>query len=382
MERIRSLYIHLPWCRRKCPYCDFNSYPAPNLPEERQREYTAALLRNLRALLDLHPGGDFRTVFAGGGTPSLFSPGILEDLLTGIDRMAGIAADAEITLEVNPGTAGPDEFRGFRRFASRLSFGIQSLDDRFLRALGRIHCAREAREAVDSARMAGFDNINADMMYGLPGQEIGDVLEDLKQITALGLPHLSWYELTLEEGTPFGTNPPPGIPSEDTRAAMAEEGVRLLADRGYRRYEISNFCQGSHECRHNLNYWEFGDYYGIGAGAHSKITLEDERQILRIPQEEEPRKYLRCLNFTALGERVDPDYLMFQYFLNRARIRNVTIRQEDILRKTFLPPETVNRGIRDLTGKGYLEVAPEGGHRVTEQGWRFGSALLRELLPD
>lgn len=267
-----SLYIHVPWCVRKCPYCDFNSHAAgPEIPEA---AYIDALLADLRQdmALDLVQGRAIRSIFIGGGTPSLFSVAAYERLFEGLHRELTFADDIEITLEANPGSVEQEKFRGYRALGiNRLSIGVQSFDPAKLQALGRIHGRAEALRAAEAARAAGFDNFNIDLMHGLPDQTLAEALADLRQAVALSPTHLSWYQLTIEPNTVFYRDPPV-LPEDETLWSIQEEGLALLEEAGYRQYEVSAYAQSGRECRHNRNYWEFGDYLAIGAGAHGKVT--------------------------------------------------------------------------------------------------------------
>ncbi|MDP3715836.1 MAG: radical SAM family heme chaperone HemW, partial [Burkholderiales bacterium] len=282
-----SLYIHVPWCVRKCPYCDFNSHEARGtLPED---EYVAALLSDLEFTLPQVWGRPVLTVFIGGGTPSLLSVSALDALLSGVRARLPLAADAEITLEANPGTVEAEKFRGFRAAGvNRLSLGIQSLNDRHLHALGRIHDAGEARRAAELA-LATFDNVNLDLMYGLPGQTQEEAEADIAAVIALAPQHVSAYHLTIEPNTYFHRYPP-AVPDDDAAAAMQAAVETRLADAGYGHYEISAFARPGLPARHNLNYWTFGDYLGIGAGAHGKISFKNN--ILRYSCARQPKAYL------------------------------------------------------------------------------------------
>ena len=284
-----SLYVHLPWCVRKCPYCDFNSYEARGaLPDH---EYVDALLRDLRSELPFAMGRPIETIFLGGGTPSLFSGAAIERLLDGVRAEACVAPGAEITLEANPGAADAARFAAFREAGvNRLSIGIQSFRDVELRALGRVHDAAEAEAAVAAARAEGFDNLNLDLMYGLPGDDPGGARADLERAIALSPAHLSWYQLTLEPNTAFERRPPP-LPEDDVVAGIEQEGRALLAAHGYERYEISAYARRGRRCRHNSSYWQFGDYLGIGAGAHGKVTLPGAGAIARRAKTRNPRTY-------------------------------------------------------------------------------------------
>jgi oxygen-independent coproporphyrinogen-3 oxidase len=296
-----SLYIHVPWCVRKCPYCDFNSHEARGeLPED---AYVAALLADLEMALPQVWGRPVLTVFIGGGTPSLLSVRALDALLSGVRARLPLAADAEITLEANPGTVEAEKFAGFRAAGvNRLSLGIQSLNDRHLKALGRIHDAQEARRAAELA-LATFDNVNLDLMYGLPDQTVAEAEADLAAAIALGSQHLSAYHLTIEPNTWFHRYPPV-VPDDDTAAAMQDAVEAQLAAAGLEHYETSAFARPGRQSRHNLNYWLFGDYLGIGAGAHTKLSFKNN--VLRESRTRQPKAYLeRAGGADVISERRD-----------------------------------------------------------------------------
>jgi oxygen-independent coproporphyrinogen-3 oxidase len=316
-----SLYVHLPWCVRKCPYCDFNSYEARgSLPD---REYVEALLRDLGSEAPLAQGRVVDTVFLGGGTPSLFSGAAIEMLLAGLRTEIALDADVEITLEANPGAVDAERFAAFRAAGvNRLSIGIQSFREPKLRALGRIHGAAVARTAVATARAAGFENLNLDLMYGLPEDDVDGAIGDLEDALRLEPEHVSWYQLTLEPNTAFERRPPP-LPPDDTVAEIEARGRALLAAQGFGRYEISAYAQRGHRCRHNLNYWRFGDYLGIGAGAHGKVTLAEEQQIERRVRTRNPRTYMARAGSAAAvtHERVAaPEQAALEFLLNTLRL--------------------------------------------------------------
>ena len=316
-----SLYIHIPWCVKKCPYCDFNSHEVGknlDLPEE---EYLKALEADLKNSARFSQGRKLQSIFFGGGTPSIVSSSMIAECLELADSLVGLAGDAEITLEANPGTFEQKKFSDFRQVGvNRLSIGIQSFDDACLAKLGRIHSAEEAIKAMQVARSAGFDNINLDLMFGLPDQTIDGALEELEQAVALEPEHISWYELTIEPNTEF-FNRPPVQPEHDQLDEISDAGIALLADAGYERYEISAFAKDKKYCAHNLNYWEFGDYLGIGAGAHEKITLVDENRILRRSKTRLPKHYIeRIGNYTAAENSVPAGELPFEFCMNALRL--------------------------------------------------------------
>ncbi|MHB1586287.1 MAG: radical SAM family heme chaperone HemW [Acidiferrobacteraceae bacterium] len=310
-----ALYIHLPWCVRKCPYCDFNSYEGA-MPDE--AHYVHVLLADLEAELAHAPERTISSIFIGGGTPSLFSGAAIAELLAGVRARVVLAPDCEITIEANPGAADEGRFRSYRNAGvNRLSIGVQSFNDHHLRALGRIHDGARALEAAHSARAASFDNMNLDLMYGLPGQDAQDFAQDLETALRIGPEHLSVYQLTIEEGTPFAHRPPP---RPDDREIEAMEQVlrdRLVAE-GYLRYEISAYARGRYRCRHNLNYWMFGDYIGIGAGAHGKISRTNG--VFRHQKPRQPQAYLRGRGTGLPPRRLSEDELLFEFMLNLTRL--------------------------------------------------------------
>ena len=317
-----SLYVHLPWCVRKCPYCDFNSHAAKGaLPFD---DYVDALVRDLEHDLPLVWGRTVHSVFFGGGTPSLFPPGAIDRILQAASSRLRFAPDAEVTLEANPGTAEHGRFDGYRAAGvNRVSFGIQSFDDGCLQRLGRIHDSAEAEAAVKLAQDAGFDNLNLDLMYALPGQDLAMAERDLERAFALQPAHVSHYQLTLEPNTVFHARPPRGIPDEDDAWDIQERCQALLAQAGYGHYETSAYARPGRQCAHNLNYWRFGDYLGIGAGAHGKITLGAEQAILRRWKHKHPATWMAAAGgAAAIGgdERIGPERRPFEYMLNALRL--------------------------------------------------------------
>ncbi len=315
-----SIYVHIPWCVRKCPYCDFNSHAAKDdtLPE---MEYIQALLNDLDQELPRVWGRTVETVFIGGGTPSLFSPEAIEQLISGLRARLNLRPNAEITMEANPGTLEQGRFAEFRHAGiNRLSIGIQSFNDDFLQSLGRIHGRKEAIRAAESAHDAGFESFNLDLMYGLPGQNIAQAMEDLNTAFDLEPPHLSWYQLTLEANTLFYAQPPT-LPDDDALADMEQAGFQRMLNSGYQRYEISAWAKDKHRCQHNLNYWSFGDYLGIGAGAHGKITLPAEQCVIRNWKQKHPKDYLDGLDFIGKEHTVESQDLSFEFMLNILRLR-------------------------------------------------------------
>lgn len=312
-----GLYLHFPWCVRKCPYCDFNSHPLRGSLDE--TAYLAALEADLKAALPAVGHGMITSVFCGGGTPSLFSAEAFARLLTSLSPW--LSGDAEVTMEANPGTVEHHDFTAYRRAGiNRLSIGAQSFDGGQLQALGRIHDAGDTARAVANARRGGFDNINLDLMYGLPAQTAAAALEDLRRAIELAPEHLSWYQLTIEPRTEFARRPPL-LASDDQIADMEQQGLALLEAEGYRRYEVSAFARGGRQCRHNLNYWTFGDYLGIGAGAHGKRSIRRGQglHIERTAKPRQPRLYLNDPHAVEVSP-VASEERVFEFMMNALRL--------------------------------------------------------------
>jgi len=313
-----SLYVHLPWCVRKCPYCDFNSYTLHG--ELAEAAYVRRLVEDLEAQSAKVGGRSVRTVFFGGGTPSLFSAEALGRVLQGARRHLALASDAEITLEANPGTIERGAFREYRAAGiTRVSLGAQSFDAERLQALGRIHSPQETRTAVAELHAAGLGNFNLDLMYALPGQSRAGALADVREALAMAPAHVSHYQLTLEPGTPFAAQPPT-LPDDDAAAEMLSECLAALADAGLAQYEVSAYARAGRQCAHNLNYWSFGDYLGIGAGAHGKLTFPERNEIVRTVQPREPRRYLAAAPGTLTQSAVPPAERPFEFMLNALRL--------------------------------------------------------------
>ncbi|HRH80239.1 MAG TPA: radical SAM family heme chaperone HemW [Thiobacillaceae bacterium] len=373
-----ALYVHIPWCVRKCPYCDFNSHAAREaIPED---AYLDALELDLVASLPLIWEREVISVFIGGGTPSLFGAPAIDRLLTRLRTLTRLSPLAEITLEANPGTFEVARFRGYREAGvNRLSLGIQSFDPRHLRALGRIHDDREARAAVEAA-LAIFDNVNLDLMYALPEQTLAEARRDLETAIGYGPAHLSAYHLTLEPNTPFAAAPPP-LPDDELAADMQQMAEATLAAAGYRHYETSAFSRPGRQCLHNLNYWLFGDYLGIGAGAHSKLSSPE--RILRQSRVRHPRDYLRHAGTdAALSEEreVGRDDRVFEFMMNALRL--VEGYDTRLLgERTGLPPGAAEAGLARAEEMGLIERDPRRV-RPTERGRRFLNDLLQLFLSD
>lgn len=371
-----ALYVHVPWCVQKCPYCDFNSHEAgETIPE---REYVDALIADLQSALPLIWGRPVVSVFFGGGTPSLLSPAAIDELLATFRALAMLAPDAEITLEANPGTVEAEKFKGFRAAGvNRLSLGIQSFNDDHLKALGRIHDADEAKRAAQLAR-EHFDSFNLDLMYGLPGQTHAQALSDVETALSLQPTHLSCYQLTLEPNTRFAAFPPE-LPEGDVCADMQEAIEARLASAGYLNYETSAFAQAGKQCRHNLNYWYFGDYLGIGAGAHSKLTLHD--RVLRQMRHKHPKAYLEHIRKgSAIQEenQVAGTDLPFEFLMNTLRLAD-GFHPSLFEARTAQPLENIVPQLRAAAEEGLLDVGPEK-IAPTLKGRRFLNVLLERFL--
>lgn len=371
-----ALYLHIPWCVRKCPYCDFNSHAAAEvLPE---RVYVEAVLADLERELALAPGRSIDSIFIGGGTPSLFSGEAIAALLDGVRGRGALASDAEITLEANPGTAEAQRFGDYRAAGvNRLSMGVQSLDDQSLRLLGRIHTAEEARRAYALAREAGFDNINLDLMFGLPQQDHAAALHDLQRLIDWRPEHLSWYQLTLEPNTLFHQQVPSGLPDDDTLAEVHAEGVALLARQGYARYEVSAFARAGRRCRHNLNYWRFGDYLAAGAGAHGKLSTGEE--VLRVWKQRHPRQYMGAADPTGERFAVAPEQLTFEFMLNALRLVD-GVPAALFAARTGLALATVEPTVRELAERGLMQALASGRLACTELGLNYLDDVLQHFL--
>jgi oxygen-independent coproporphyrinogen-3 oxidase len=374
-----SLYVHLPWCVKKCPYCDFNSYSGGD--ETSRSRYLVALCTDLAAEARRAEGRTLVSVFFGGGTPSLFRPTEIGRLLDEIAGRFQVAEDAEITLEANPGTVEYGDPRGYRTAGvNRLSLGAQSFDDELLESLGRIHSARDIGDAFRSARAGGFDNVNIDVMYGLPGQDVASAIADIESAVSLGPEHLSWYQLTLEPNTVFHARPPERLPDEELCARIDDEGCTALAGHGYDRYEVSAFARQAMQCRHNLNYWRFGDYLAVGAGSHGKLS--EPGGVFRYSKPANPLQYIRSITAgddVPIQEIGDAD-LLFEFMLNALRLVggfDAALFRE----RTGLPDEALTGRLESLLERGL--VAQKGPSRwcPTATGRRFLNDLQAHFLP-
>ncbi|MGB5325800.1 MAG: radical SAM family heme chaperone HemW [Pseudomonadales bacterium] len=374
-----ALYIHVPWCIKKCPYCDFNSHAKSDvLPEA---AYLAALLRDFDAELDWYGQRPvLASIFIGGGTPSLLSAGFYRQLLGAIGARVSLASALEITLEANPGTVDSANFEGFRQAGiDRLSIGVQSFNHESLQALGRVHGPDEARRAFARARAAGFDNINIDLMHGLPGQEAVLALADLQQAIDLDPEHLSWYQLTIEPNTAFYSSPP-RLPAEQTLHDIQDRGNELLAAAGFAQYEVSAYARNEKYALHNLNYWHFGDYMGIGAGAHGKLLRGGE--MYRRWKTRMPESYMQATDTQQLAgqKRISAEEMPVEFMMNALRLKH-GFRAAEYAERTGQPPESIAATVESLCARALLEKC---GDRITTTatGWRFLNDVVAAFLPD
>ncbi|KHS83947.1 coproporphyrinogen III oxidase [Pectobacterium brasiliense] len=371
-----SLYIHIPWCVQKCPYCDFNSHALKgDVPHQ---EYVDHLLADLDADLPLASGRELHSIFIGGGTPSLLSAEAMQALLDGVRARIPLTPDAEITMEANPGTVEADRFSGYQRAGiNRISIGVQSFDPQKLTRLGRIHGPDEAKRAAHLATGLGLRSFNLDLMHGLPDQSLDEALDDLRQAIALNPPHLSWYQLTIEPNTLFSSRPPT-LPDDDALWDIYEQGHALLSAAGYQQYETSAYAKPGYQCQHNLNYWRFGDYLGIGCGAHGKLTFSDGR-ILRTVKVRHPRGYMQG---TYLDKQHDVanDERPFEFFMNRFRLLEAAPRA-DFTAYTGLEEHSIRPQLDQALAQGYLtETATHW--QITEHGKLFLNSLLELFLAE
>jgi len=372
-----ALYIHIPWCVRKCPYCDFNSHE--NKANIQENAYIDALIADLEQATPQIWGRKIRSVFFGGGTPSLFSADAIDKILSHVRMLTPLEYDAEITLEANPGTVDVVHFAGYKDAGvNRISLGIQSFDDRYLNALGRIHDKNQAIHAAELA-LKTFDRVNLDVMYALPNQSLEDALRDAEKACALNPSHLSFYHLTLEPNTPFHRTPP-SLPDDDTSALMQEKIEEILGAHGYHHYETSGFAQSGKQCRHNLNYWTFGDYLGIGAGAHSKLSFHDK--IIRQSRHKHPNRYLE---HAVKGEAVDNEWiipkeeLVFEFMMNALRLTDgfdLGLFEQ----RTGLNAVTLNKKLKQASDKGLLEQSRNLENQIIVKPTLLGQRFLNELL--
>lgn len=372
-----ALYVHIPWCVQKCPYCDFNSHAQPEVIPE--AAYIACLLDDLDTDLHYAQGRSLSSIFIGGGTPSLMSAAAIERLLQGIAARIPLAPDIEITLEANPGTFEIERFNGFvEAGVNRLSIGVQSLNEHQLKQLGRVHNPAEARQAATHAAKLPLRSFNLDLMHGLPDQSVANALTDLEELITLSPPHISWYQLTIEPNTLFASRPPV-LPAEDTLADIYERGDQLLRQAGYIQYEVSAYSKPGHAARHNTHYWQFGDYLGIGCGAHGKITLPQHKQILRTEKVRHPRGYLNLARpYLYRSWEVPEEERTFEYFMNRLRLLE-PVPKTEFSARTGLSPQQASDILYPAIARGLVHDGPHYWE-TTPKGRLFLNEILTDLL--
>ena len=371
-----SLYVHIPWCVRKCPYCDFNSHEAgKTIPEQ---DYVGALIEDLKADLAWVQGRKLHSIFFGGGTPSLFSGQAIGDILKAAEKLIGFETDIEITLEANPGTFEQQKFSDFYRAGvNRLSIGIQSFNNQHLQRLGRIHDGDQAIKAIATAQVAGFNNFNIDLMHGLPEQSLEQAQADIQQAIDSGAQHISWYQLTIEPNTAFYSKPPP-LPNDDRLADIQQGGMNLLHEHQFGQYEVSAFALHGQTSRHNINYWEFGDYLGIGAGAHGKITLPEQDSVIRTSKTRQPDHYLaREGSLLVQNSAISRDEMALEFMMNGLRLKD-GVAAEYLIPRTGLDKLSVATQVADLQHKGLME--PDSyRYKTTHLGYQFLNTVLQSF---
>ena len=371
-----SLYVHIPWCVKKCLYCDFNSHPLRS--DVSPKDYTNTLIRDLEQHLGQIKDREIQTIFFGGGTPSVFEPDLIGTVIDYVKENCLIRTDAEITLEANPGASDRIKFEGYRRVGvNRLSIGVQTTNDQLLKKLGRVHASAEAIETISDAKSI-FENINIDLMFALPEQGLGELKTDLSRVLEFAPEHLSIYQLTIEPNTWFFRYPPK-LPDDDLASEMQFEIESVAHEHGYKQYEVSAFAKLGRQCSHNMNYWEFGDYLGVGAGAHSKITTSNS--VTRLVKHKQPKRYMEAV---AIGDSVSSDKIVtseslpFEFFMNALRL-NDGVPRSLFEKRTALPIDIVESQLVALERRGLMNVS-EGFIRTTPLGMRFLNEVLQEFL--
>ena len=375
-----SLYVHMPWCVRKCPYCDFNSHTAPDIfPAE---EYIQALVADLELDLPLVWGRPVQSVYFGGGTPSLFSADQIATFLSAARARLDLRPDVEITLEANPGTIERDSFPAYAEAGiNRVSLGVQSFDDTLLEKIGRIHGRREIEQSLQSLKLAGISNFNIDLMYALPGQSHAQSRRDIQLAISAGPAHISFYHLTIEPNTAFAAEPPQ-LPVDDMAWDMQQTGLDMLEANAYMQYEISAFAQTEKQSRHNMNYWRYGDFLAIGAGAHGKITTAAEGRVQRFAKYRHPKRYMQGLksgDWRAETRILSDEELVFEFFLNQLRLKDGVV-INDFSARTGLHWNVVESRVIMAVDKGLLEIR-QGRLSPTVLGWRFVNDIQQIFLP-
>ncbi len=369
-----SLYVHIPWCEKKCPYCDFNSHILlKSIPE---KDYVVSLFKDIDEDKNLTSGRKIKTIFFGGGTPSLFSASSIEKIIEYVDKSFGIDSNAEITLESNPSSSEKEKFKNFLKAGvNRISIGVQSFNDSHLEKLGRLHKGEDAISAVKAAKSAGFKNINIDLMHGLPQQSVNEAKNDLTIGINLGINHISWYQLTIEPNTEFYSRPP-ALPCTDELAEIYDSGMTLLANQDFKQYEVSAFTNNGKMSLHNLNYWSFGDYIGIGAGAHGKITLPNN-QIIRTKKIKMPEKYMTKPQFRNPSKPIFISELATEFMMNALRLKN-GVPIDYFEKRTGCTYEEIEQKLLDLQSQGLIALDKKR-LQTSEFGYRFLNSILEKF---
>lgn len=379
MLPITALYIHFPWCIRKCPYCDFNSYAIKEVSFD-QKNYIQALKNNLSQAYNKWSIIYLSTIYIGGGTPSLIDASNIKELLDFVQNTVPCSNDLEISMEMNPGTVNKEKLIDLKGSINRISFGVQSFTDQSLKTLRRIHNAKQALDVIKLAQDLGYEKINVDLMHDLPNQTLEQAIFDLNTAIELKIPHISWYQLTIEEDTEFAQYKDLNIPHEDLLYEIDKLGQKLLSDHNYTHYEISGFAQEPFYCKHNLAYWNYLDYLGIGAGAHSKITSWETKEIYRLAQDEHPLKFINNKNYLTNLYKVDPSNLPFEYFLNKARLLTQKINLNNFEHATFLDPSSIEKQLKRAEDLELITRAKEE-ITLTDFGKRYLNSFLELFLP-
>lgn len=371
-----SLYVHIPWCEKKCPYCDFNSHQGgEKIPEQ---DYLEALLKDLKNDLHWVKNRKLHSIFFGGGTPSLFSAQSIEKIISAAEKHIGFEADIEITLEANPGSAEQQKFADFYAAGvNRLSIGVQSFNDQHLKSLGRIHDAEDAKKAIDMAQKSGFERFNIDLMHGLPEQTRAEAMADLEIAIHTGASHISWYQLTIEPNTHFFSKPPI-LPVEDQLADIQDLGMQQLSRAGFSQYEVSAFAKAGEACNHNVNYWQFGDYLGIGAGAHGKLTLPENTEIIRTSKTRQPEHFMRREETAIASQKpIHRDQLSLEFMMNALRLTQ-GVNKALFSQRTGLDMSVIEPIICQLQQDGLLDPQTKN-FRTTALGMRFLDTILQRF---
>ena len=371
-----SLYIHIPWCIKKCPYCDFNSHVATSVIPE--ADYVKAVIEDLKNDLPWVQGRRLHSIFFGGGTPSLFSGFSIGAILREAERLIGFENNAEITVEANPGVMDQQNFSDlYAAGVNRLSIGVQSFNDTHLKSLGRIHGSRDALSAIDIAQSSGFSNFNIDLMHGLPNQSIANAINDIEIAVSSGASHISWYQLTIEPNTEFFSRPPV-LPVDDRLADIQQSGLNIIKKNNYSQYEVSAFARNGQKSRHNVNYWQFGDYLGIGAGAHGKITIPEENQVIRTTKTRQPKDYLNRVG-SPLAKKIEvsKEDIILEFMMNGLRLNN-GVPTHYLSSRTGVDEKSIKQKVSKLQSQGLMESSALR-YQTTSLGYQFLNTVLQSF---